>query len=550
MSVNFIFLLRFAGLFSFLLPQKRLKFLWSVFLFAVIGYALFSISMPYTGKELVFLWKAIPNLPVPIVFNPWLSGSTGVYGVLLLTALAIYYNIISQNEEFSNSLNGLIIFNSIFIIMAFCSANYIQLLAAVGMADVIVYGIINNLEAKRYYIYGNFVADFMLMSILALVLAQQGKVDIANLEEYTKTWHHRDFIAIILLIAVFIKSGFAFFHTAYQKMASLSFTRLNFILFASTPLMGITILLLLNNILNISKFSYPIFVIGVFTSLCWGFIGCLTSDDIKRKAIYNAMMFWGLAFAGVVMFPDFSMRKFLVFLISAFLFNVSLQIVCKSAEQKRISQIYNFYKFPQIIFVINMAASCLYALSWLVFSYGNLYLCIYGLVLILLTGATIASEIYLGIDKTRQNQRLITLMLMALPIFATFAISIIKNDNIVHFYVYAAAILSAFVLLFLTWPLRFLQKTYQINFFQKSDIINATYTTLIAIPVQTIGRGLRVAVDFIFLERTLIASIKNSIRCCIFIFKVIHSSGIWGKIFFIILGAAVFTAVYYNGVVR
>ena len=550
MSVNFIFLLLFTGLFSLFLPQKRLKLLWPLFLFAVIGYSLFSISTPYTGKELVFLWKAIPNLPVPIVFNPWQNGATGVYGVLLLTASAIYYNIISQNEEFSNTLNGLIIFNSIFVIMAFCSANYIQLLAAVGMADVIVYGIINNLEAKRHYIYGNFVADFMLMSILALVLAQQGKVDIANLEEYTKNWHHRDFIAIILLIAVFIKSGFAFFHTAYQKMASLSFNRLNFILYASTPLMGITILLLLNNMLSISKFSYPIFVIGVFTSLCWGFVGCLTSDNIKRKAIYNAMMFWGLAFAGVVMFPDFSMRKFLVFLISAFLFNVSLQIACKSAEQKYISQISGFYKFPQIIFVINMVAALLYAFSWLFFSYGSLYLCLYGLVLILLTGVTIASEIYLGTDKTRQNQKLTTIMLMALPIFVMFAISIIKKDNIPHFYVYVAAITSAWILLFLTWPLRFMQKTYQISFFQNSDIINAAYTTLIAVPVQTIGRGLRVAVDFIFLERTLIASIKNSIRFFVFIFKMIHSRGVWGKIFFIILGAAVFAAVYYNGVVK
>lgn len=550
MSVNFIFLLLFTGLFSLFLPQKRLKLLWPLVLFAVIGYSLFSISTPYTGKELVFLWKAIPNLPVPIVFNPWLSGSTGVYGVLLLTALAIYCNIISRNEEFSNTLSGLMLFNSIFVIMAFCSANYIQLLAAVGMADVVVYGIINNLEAKRHYIYGNFVADFMLMSILALVLAQQGKVDIANLEEYTKTWHHRDFIAIILLIAVFIKSGFAFFHTAYQKMASLSFNRLNFILYASTPLMGITILLLLNNMLSISKFSYPIFVIAVFASLCWGFVGCLTSDNIKRKAIYNAMMFWGLAFAGVVMFPDFSMRKFLVFLISAFLFNVSLQIICKSAEQKYITQISGFYKFPQIIFVINMVAGLLYAFSWLFFSYGSLYLCLYGLVLILLTGATIASEIYLGTDKTRQNQKLTTIMLMALPIFVTFAISIIKNDNIPHFYVYVAAISSAWILLFLTWPLRFMQKTYQINFFQNSDIISAAYTTLIAVPVQTIGRGLRVAVDFIFFERTLIASIKNSIRFFVFIFKMIHGSGVWGKIFFIILGAAVFVAVYFNGVVK
>ena len=104
--------------------------------------------------------------------------------------------------------------------------------------------------------------------------------------------------------------------------------------------------------------------------------------------------------------------------------------------------------------------------------------------------------------------------------------------------------------MFLTFPLQYVSKAHNISFVQSSDITTAVYSTIILKPIQIIGRSLRIAIDFLLLERTIIASIKNSIRFFIFTFKTLHNDKIWGKILFIIFGIILFVAAYYNGVAK
>lgn len=549
MLSNFIFFMISAGFLSLLLSTRRIKTLWSLILLCVMLCSIFSILHPYSGNAISFLWKAIPHLPVAIELNPWQSGKLSIFGVLILHTISIYYNSISQHEQNPNIISGLMLFNCVFIIMAFCSVNYIQFLAAVGMADVVVYSIINNLDAKRYYIYGNFIADFIFLNILALILGQQGKIDITHLEEYTRSWHHRDFISIMLLIAIFIKSGLAFFHVTYQKMSALSFNRLNFILFASTPLMGLISLLLLHNILTISHYSESLLKIFSVLTIIWGFLGYVTTDSLKRKASYNSMLFWGLSYAAYIWLPNFSHNNFFVFLIAAYLFNFSLKIIYKnSGEETSIEIISETAICSKALFIVVLMSIALYLVTWQHFSAENTILSIVGLIAIILTTSQTMSEIYLKQEGTTSKTSVESLTLLSLPIAIFFAIFMLNNYHSASSLVFPLVVLMLWTITFLVYPLHFLKQGHGIDFIQNGDASTFLYSTIILKPIQFIGRGLRVAVDFILLERTIIASIKNSIRFFIFMFKGLHNDKIWGKLIFIIFGIILFVATYYSGV--
>ena len=96
-------------------------------------------------------------------------------------------------------------------------------------------------------------------------------------------------------------------------------------------------------------------------------------------------------------------------------------------------------------------------------------------------------------------------------------------------------------MLFLVFPLHYFCKAHDIKFIQSGDVTTAVYSAIILKPIQLIGRSLR---------RTIISSIKNSIRFFIFTFKSLHNDKIWGKILLIIFGIALFAATYYNGVAK
>ena len=54
-------------------------------------------------------------------------------------------------------------------------------------------------------------------------------------------------------------------------------------------------------------------------------------------------------------------------------------------------------------------------------------------------------------------------------------------------------------------------------------------------------------IDFLFIERTVIASVKNTVHLMIFVFQRLHKNYI-GYIFFVFLGVVIVFCAYFNGV--
>lgn len=550
MLINFVFLLFSAGIVSLFVPQNRFSFLWSAVLFAIVSYSFLSLGEFFGSPDFSTVWHALPNLSVDIVFTPSKPDMGGA-GIIILTFMALYYNVFGSKEPQKNVLNGLVLINSVFVLAACFAINYIQLLAAVCIADVVVYMAVDRLEAKRQYIYGNFIADFMLLNILALILGQQGGITISGIEEYSKHWHHRDFIAIMLLICVFIKSGIAFFHTAYQKMSGLSFNRLNYILFATTPLMGLIVLYSLKDILLISQYSYPLLKILSAATILWGGCGAVIADNLKRKAIYAAMLFWGLSFAVFAWQPVFSYAAFFIFLGTAFLFNASLFLISKVAsDEVMVSHMGGFAKTVKVTLVVNIASVVAYAGGWWLFAGENIWLAIAGEVIFLAVSAHIFSEVYLAPSKADEwvAARLKNpSLLLLLPIIGS-TIWLFRENVMYWPYIAGYTILWASV--FISSPLHRLSFLYNSDWVQKNDSVTWLYEMFVLAPLQILGRILRLTVDFVFIERTVIASVKSAVRFLIFIFRRLHSNSCAGYAFFILIGALVVAAAYYNGIMR
>ena len=548
---HYLIILLFVGIGSVFIPKNRMVYWWTSVTFFALIYSALSLMGYFGSSALTFDWQAIPNIPIAISFVPEYFGCCACLGVLILSFFAVYYNIIVKKEERPNTINGLVLLNCVFVISALLSPNYIQLLAAVGMSDVIVFSSINQLDAKKQYIYGNFFADFILLNTFALIFVQSDSIVISSFGNASKQWGHRDFIAIMLLLSIFIKSGLVMFHTAYQKMSSLNYNRLNFILYLTTPLMGAVVFENIKDIFVISDYSYPLLKIFSVLTVLSAFIGTLCVDNIKRKAVYLSMMFWGLIFMGYAWQISTFSPKFYILLLSAFLFNNSLMLIYKSAsDEVLISRMGGFLQSLKFTFFINVISVILYVVTWWIYAQKSIPYAMVGLFVISITSAHVFSEVYLSQSKADEwvLARLKNpLFLLWLPIVFIFSVVLYIKSNDWQ-YIYGFAVF--WMLLFIFHPLRKLSVLYQYDSLQKLDKVTWVYNFFILAPLRFFGRVLRLIVDFVFIERTLIASIKNAIRFAIFIFRKLHGNNIWGHLIFVLLGVVIVAIAYYKGVMQ
>lgn len=535
MAINFVFILLFSGILSFFAPKKHVAYLCHLLILGAFGYGIAALSDCFATPDLTVMWEAMPNFHVLLNIVPVAQTKVLALGLLIFGAVSVMYNITSAEEQSKSFLNGLVVFNIVLLLVALCSTNYFQLLAAIGMADVVVYSMLNSYEAKRQYIYGNFLADFLLLNIFAIILGQHDNIEIVDSGGYSTDWHHRDYIAIILLTCILIKSGMAFFHSAYQKMSPLSANRLNFILFMTTPLMGAVILNTLQDVLDISRYSLPIIRIFAILTILWGACGTFIMYNNHRKCSYMAMVFWGLYFCAFSWLSSINPLSFLMFLGMAYLFNTVLSNVGSSMQGK--------------IPVITMLVAAIgYMLAWWNFSGTNIILAIAGEGVIFMLTAHVAS--------TYKNSTIQSI----LPAISRLwlYITIISGTSAVFYLIPdILRLLPHIVVIAIFWcivathnPFAYRIEKFNTENIQTGDITTSIYETMLLAPLQITGRVLRLTIDIVFLERTVISSIKNAIRFLIYIFRRLHSNSVLSGIIFSLLGALIIAFAYYNGVVK
>jgi hypothetical protein len=387
-----------------------------------------------------------------------------------------------------------------------------------------------------------------ILSICAVMLGQSGDVSLEQINNYNRFGHHKDFVAVMFLLCVFIKSGLFIFHNSIIELASATFNRLNFIVYCATPLVGFLALNKMHALLFISEYSYPILFIFSFASIIWGSFGTMAMDNIKQKSIYFAMMFWGLMYGLVALNKSIPQLQVSVLIVAALLFSQILMLINRaSSNEKYVSGMGGFIKSIKFTWFLTFIVLSVYINQlWIIFSSAG-YIGILYILLFVVGSAHIMHQIYLG--KSNADERVLVMLrnpsiLLSLPILiCTAYIGYIFSDGIM----YTVITMILWTVLFIYNPLSRLNKLYGNDWIQDSDYLSSAYGLLIVTPIRVLGRMLWLAVDFVFIERTIINSITKSINFLVMIFCKIHTNTLYSYSLFTLLGFALIFFVWING---
>ena len=549
MLINLLLLLLCAGIVSEFVPKNRLPILWSLFSSAAVAYFIYRLTLLGLSPDFHINqpWLKIPNLAINLEIVLDSYNIHLVYALAVLALLVLLQNTFGDEKE-KNSLNGLVLLNLLSALMLVFSSNYIQMLVAVGVCDVLVFSAINNTDAKKNYIYTNFLADIGLLSIFAVVLGQDLGLDLKNLANYSQSGHHKDFVAIILLLCIFVKTGLFPFHGSYINMRQIGFNRLNYILYAATPLTGYILLLKTEALLQISHYSYPLLQTISILTIIWGFLGAVAIDNMKQKAIYFAMMFWGTVYAFVAFSDKLGAFDFASGLTVAFLFSQALLwLYTLCSNEIYVSETGGFLPKVKFTFLLSVIIMLSVFAVWTSLWQQNPWLSTAYLLVSALASAHVFSQVLLGeshADERVQAMSKNPSIRLWLPAILT-AFAVLGHFN--HSVLFTLFCTFAWIGFFVYRPLCKLDALYDKDNLQDADYVAETYELLIVTPVKVIGRLLWLTIDFVFIEKTIITSIQNALKFLIFLFRRIHSGTILGSLAFVIFTVVVMLAVWWNG---
>jgi len=550
MLLDFIFILLSAAVISEILPKNRTSWLWTLLLLLLVAYSGSYLFMGNSAilQQIAYPWLQTPNLEINLNINLDVQNLPAVQGLWLMTLIALLGNWGYPGEKSPNSLNGLLLLNLLSTLFLTFAENYVQLLVALGLGDVLVFGMINDFSAKRKYIYANFLADMGILSICSVIMGQSGNMHIGLLSTYFETGHHRDFVAILLLICIFVKSGLFLFQGIYMDMASLLFNRLSVILYMATPLAGYILLNKLSVLLNVSQFTYPILYIFSGLSVLWGAWGFVALDNIRYKAVYLSMMFWGMVYFLTASGHQTALAPFMALLFSAYLFSHTLTLVnLASSNEVYVSEMGGFGRHIPFTFGLSVLLMAAYFCAWGKLEPSSPYaVWTFGAAISVLF-AHFCTQVYLG--KSNADERVVALLKNPLPLWG---IGLMFGAAAV-FYIYPQNLLltvclgGVFLLCLLLRPLRKLTTLYGKAWLQDNNYLDNFYDLVLNTPIKVVGRVLWLTVDFVFIERTLISFIRNVFNFLIFIVRKLNSNTYFMNILYILFGIAVVCGAWLKG---
>lgn len=546
-----IFLYLFiAGLASEVVAERRSERFLSLVLFGIVSVLMLNFYENWQeGYASAFVYEWIDSQNHRL--NIDLASNGGNYALIfpffLLSALMIFGNIFYDMENSKLRLNGIIAINLSALMLLICSRNFMQVLVAVCMIDVLSLFIINDIEAKKRYIFYNLLADMGLFTLFAIIWGQTESYDLSALSEYNKSFCYPNLCVIILLLCVFIKSGLFLFQSALLNLSGLNFNRLITVSFCSTPVAGILLLSKTYPLLEVSGYAVPLLQAFAALSIFWGFLGAISIDDIKEKTIYFNIMLYALVFGLMSVNHAQALAILPWLLVLGYLFNnLWVMVTISASNEVFVSNMGGFVHSIKISFIIGLLLFFALTQTLLKDLTPENKWWIWGtLGAVLLASAHVLRQVFLG--KTNADERVWAFLKNSsfffwLPIVGGIAY-IIYSDNFYTkevFYVF-----GIFLLCVVVGPLRWLDKIYDNEKIQAADLFNDIYEVLFIAPIKILGRILWLTIDFLIIERTIISSLSGSMAFMVSVSQKIHNGSKLSWFLFTFLGLAVTFGVFY-----
>lgn len=273
--------------------DRIMLFLLTVAFFVVFYNFLGAWNLGVTDR-FSLMWNSSPagDVMIDIVSSP--QNDVMLFPFFVISSIALFHNYFFRYEIHKKNLIGILMFNLFCFIMLIAGNNFIQMITFVFIIDILCQFFIKDIDSGRKYAVCNLIADMGLFGVLAILNGHMESFDLKQIGNFAQPDIHRDYIAAILLISLWIKFGFAFFCNYMVELKNVRYHRLVYVLCLSTPSAAFVLFYRLYPLLVNAPFFFWIFNAGISLTLVWSAFCIFKLRDLKDKAIQFNVIFFAL----------------------------------------------------------------------------------------------------------------------------------------------------------------------------------------------------------------------------------------------------------------
>ena len=537
------FLLLILGIFSSIRvsvkTDKWLSFIVFLLFCAIFGQFGYNV-INFTQDVFSFIWNKSPggDIQIDIISNPYNYGFVLPFFVMTLLSLAL--NLLFRYEERRNVYEAGLIFNLAALITMITSNNFVQLLFALFIVDILALFLVHDIEAYRRYILLNISADLMIFTVLAIINSRVASLDIREILQYKQIGLHIDFIAVTGLTAIFMKFGFFIFHIGIIGLRNIRLHRLQNILFLSAPVCGLILLTKFHVLLSSSAYFNTYLHLICCLSLGGGFIGSLCGQSYKQRIIYWQMMFWALL-VELLRFNGFIWNLSLTFLLlQTYILNMALYLIYyytgrryRHTDLSTINLVNQTAMLSALMLILLMIAAITGVLTELYNKGNRYYIWTYAILYILSLSATIKSIFFVKKKTPYAHSPHLAPHYLVWILLGCCAAIVLYPTPVSAITIWAFT--AAFIVLCRYSPLWRIPHIGSICRLEQNDQIGLIYKYGFIKPLRLSGRILWLLIDHLLTEKIIIGGSISAAQIGLRFFRKIHSNRILGSAIIIIM---------------
>ncbi len=555
MVINTLICLVFLALTGFLRLRMRYDRVLSWLMFGV-GTYLFADYCSNAAVEqnaaLSILWSKSRLGDIMIAFSPTLALNRIIIPLFFISVLTILNNNIFRYEEKRSFFNSLIIMNFVTLCLLIGAENYVQLITAVFVSDILGYLLLKDVDSSHRYVIYNLFADMCLFMILALACGKIQSLELRQLLNYRQIGGHRDFVGLVAAFAIFIKIGCFLFQSYLLDIASARFQRMSAVNLLFSPLVGVLLIVKLHNLLAVSDLFLPFFKVMSCATYIAGLVYFIIKDNIQKKMVSLNMAFYGLLMYMLMLNGFAWILLFSYYLLAVYLFNqLFFKIYLYQNREENVSKMLNGREINTLpLQVLLFQFVVLLAVFWLIMRQTAAVLSAPSTITAITAGIILAISVILNHIYKSPHTRRLDYLNPNPQRFLSFIINtalILLGGIIFNIYQWQSFVFITAFLGITALPLwQKLRKFYEKEGLQTEDVSKSLFCYVLVEPLKYISRIMWLMVDFMFSEKIITAAFSAISRNTISLFFKINQKSAAAGLVFIIIGLAVFALSFYR----
>lgn len=539
-----------VGLIAVFFQKNRLVKSWAFVLFACVAAVIaydFSKNDPFQSSLWFIHWIKTPALNLNLGLKTGLEFAPFILSGVAVLLFSLYYNIFYPLEKNRLRAGGLYVLIFVLFLFILSAGNVMQLFLSICLFDIFVFVLLPELAVKRLFLSFNLAADAMLFILFSFAWGQEDSLYFSALVKFSRHSTYPLLAFILWVVAIAVKCGLVLFHNYLLELKNISFVRQNFVAAVSVLLVGPVLLFKTFSLSALVPYGSLVLQILSAFSLIWALFGSIVSDSLKARILYFYMMLSALSVVLITLNKNDFLALLLPLLSVGLLISASMILpLIAAANEPFVSHTGGFAQVMKLSLLFSLAAFAVEVMVILsLLSPLNQWWLIAFALCHFIAFSNFLGQVYFGL--VRADERVW---------------AVVKNPSMLYFIpllVLGAGLLSSYAfetiwfvlafmgLLFFSWksPSRELSFAFQSSDAQEAAPVLVLYKKFLLMPLKLLGRVLWITVDFLFVERVMVALLRRLIfifiRASMFLHQNMRVCG-W---FFLLFGLGYAVAVFF-----